>query len=41
MKFSKKVKYAKMKLLLTQEAQIVFPGKFYAFCESKDIKFDD
>ena len=63
MKFSEKVKYARMKLLLTQEAlakelgvsyaticrwekenrepQIVSQGKFYAFCESKGIKFDD
>ena len=61
MKFSEKVKYARMKLLLTQEAlakelgvsyaticrwekdnrepQIVSQGKFYAFCESKGIKF--
>ena len=51
MKFSEKVKYARMKLLLTQEAlakelenrepQIVSQGKFYAFCESKNIKFED
>ena len=63
MKFSDKVKYARMKLLLTQEAlakelgvsyaticrwekenrepQIVSHGKFYAFCESKNIKFED
>lgn len=62
MKFSEKVKYARMKLLLTQEAlakelgvsyaticrwekenrepQIVSQGKFYAFCESKGIKFE-
>ena len=63
MKFSEKVKYARMKLLLTQEAlakelgvsyaticrwekdnrepQIVSQGKFYAFCESKGIKFEE
>ena len=63
MKFSEKVKYARMKLLLTQEAlakelgvsyaticrwekdnrepQIVSQGKFYAFCESKGIKFEN
>ena len=63
MKFSEKVKYARMKLLLTQEAlakelgvsyaticrwekdnrepQIVSQGKFYAFCESKGITFED
>ena len=61
MKFSEKVKYARMKLLLTQEAlakelgvsyaticgwakdnrepQIVSQGKFYAICESMEIKF--
>ena len=63
MKFSEKVKYARMKLLLTQEAlakelgvsyaticrwekdnrepQIVLQGKFYAFCESKGITFEE
>ena len=63
MKFSDKVKYARMKLLLTQETlakelgvsyaticrwekenqepQIVSQDKFYAFCESKGIKFDE
>ena len=63
MKFSEKVKHARMKLLLTQEAlakelgvsyaticrwerenreqQIVSQGKFYAFCESKGIHFEE
>lgn len=63
MKFSEKVKYARMKLLLTQEAlakelsvsytticrwekdnrepQIVSQGKFYDFCESKGITFEE
>ena len=63
MRFSEKVKVARMKLLLTQEAlakelgvsftticrwekgnrepQIVSQGKFYAFCESKGIKFEE
>ena len=63
MKFSEKVKYARMKLLLTQEAlakelgvsyatichweknnrepQIVSQGKFYTFCESKGITFEE
>ena len=63
MKFSEKVKYARMKLLLTQESlakelgvsyaticrwerdnrepQIVSQGKFYAFCERKEITFED
>ena len=62
-KFSEEVKYARMKLLLTQEAlakelgvsyaticrwkkesresQIVSQGMFYAFCESKNIKFEE
>ena len=62
-KFSEKVKYARIKRLLTQEAlakelgvsyaticrwkkesrelQIVSQGKFYAFCESKNIKFEE
>ena len=62
-KFSEKVKYARIKLLSTQEAltkelsvyyaticrwkkesrepQIVSQGKFYAFCESKNIKFEE
>ena len=63
LKFSEKVTYARMHLLLTQEAfakelgvsyaticrwekdnrepQIVSQGKFYAFCESKGITFED
>ena len=55
MKFSEKVKYARMKLLLTQEALAKELGvsyaticrwekdnrKFYAFCESKGIKFEN
>lgn len=62
-KFSEEVKYARIKLLLTQEAlakelgvsyaticrwkkesrepQIVSQGKFYAFCESKNVKFEE
>ena len=62
-KFSEKIKYARIKVLLTQEAlskelgvsyaticrwkkesrepQIVSQGKFYAFCESKGIKFEE
>lgn len=63
MQFLEKVKYARMKLLLTQEAlakelgvsyaticrwengncepQIVSQGKFYAFCESKGVEFEE
>lgn len=63
MEFSEKVKYVRMKLLLTQEAlakklgvsyatvcrwengnrepQIVSQGKFYAFCESKGVEFEE
>ena len=62
-KFSEKVKYARIKLLLTQEAlakelgvsyaticrwkkesrepQNVSQGMFYAFCESKNVKFEE